>query len=107
MDAYYKYILPRYILPFSFGNVDSRDYHGFSWFHNCFLPFPLVFPHVSPGVLTVLFGVFPVSSQCFPCFLFWIFRILATEMYKLTNNLSLRIMNRVFKLNSDIRYGLR
>ena len=34
-------------------------------------------------------------------------QILATEMYKLINNLSLTIMNRVFKLNSDSRYNLR
>ena len=31
-------------------------------------------------------------------------KILATEMYKLVNNLSPPIMNRVFKLNSDSRY---
>ena len=34
-------------------------------------------------------------------------QILATEMYKLVNNLSPPIMNRVFKLNSDIPYNLR
>ena len=34
-------------------------------------------------------------------------QILATEMYKLINNLSPPIMNRVFKLNSDSRYNLR
>ena len=34
-------------------------------------------------------------------------QILATEMYKLVNNLSPPIMNRVFKLNSDSRYNLR
>ena len=32
---------------------------------------------------------------------------LATEMYKLVNNLSLPIMNRVLKLNSDSYYNLR
>ena len=32
---------------------------------------------------------------------------LATEMYKLLNNLSLPIMNRVLKLNSDSYYNLR
>ena len=34
-------------------------------------------------------------------------QILATEMYKLINNLSPIIMNRVFKLNSGSRYNLR
>ena len=34
-------------------------------------------------------------------------QILATEMYKLINNLSPTIMNRVFKMNSDSRYNLR
>ena len=34
-------------------------------------------------------------------------QILATEMYKLINNLSPPIMNRVFKLNSDSGYSLR
>ena len=34
-------------------------------------------------------------------------QILATEMYKLIKNLSLPIMNRVFKLNSDSRYNMR
>ena len=32
-------------------------------------------------------------------------QILATEMYKLVNNLSPSIMNRVFKLNSVSRYN--
>ena len=34
-------------------------------------------------------------------------QILATEMYKLVNNISPPIMNRVFKLNSDSHYNLR
>ena len=34
-------------------------------------------------------------------------QILATESYKLINNLSPPITNRVFKLNSDSRYNLR
>ena len=34
-------------------------------------------------------------------------QILATEMYKLINNLSPRIMKRVFKPYSDSRYNLR
>ena len=33
-------------------------------------------------------------------------QILATEMYKLNNNLSSPIMNKVFKLNSDSHYNL-
>ena len=34
-------------------------------------------------------------------------QVLATEMYKLIKNLSPPVMNRIFKLNSDIRYNLR
>ena len=34
-------------------------------------------------------------------------QFLATEIYKLINNLSPPIMNCVFKLNSDIRYNVR
>ena len=34
-------------------------------------------------------------------------QILATQMYKLVNNLSPPIMNRVFKLNSGSRYNVR
>ena len=34
-------------------------------------------------------------------------QVLATEMYKLISNLSPPVMNRIFKLNSDIRYNLR
>ena len=34
-------------------------------------------------------------------------QILATEMYKLVNNLSPTIMNRAFKPKSDSRYNLR
>ena len=47
--AYDKCILRRYILPFCFGKVNSRNYHGdslnvtFFRFPNCFLPFSLVF----------------------------------------------------------------
>ena len=57
IDAYHRYILPRYMLPFCFGNLNFRNYHGdsrnvmFPRFPNCFQPFPLVFPHVSPGFL--------------------------------------------------------
>ena len=47
--AYDKCILRRYILPFCFGKVNSRNYHGdslnvtFFRFPNCFLPFSPVF----------------------------------------------------------------
>ena len=34
-------------------------------------------------------------------------KTLATEMFKLVNNISLPIMNRVLKLNSDSYYNLR
>ena len=42
IDAYHRCILPRYIWPFCFGNLNSRDYHCdslnimFSGFLNCF-----------------------------------------------------------------------
>ena len=42
----------------------------FPWLPNCFLSFPLVFPHVSPGVSLVSFHVSPVSLQYFSLFLF-------------------------------------
>ena len=53
-----------------------RDYYGYSLnvmfpqFPNHFLPFPMVVLHVSPGVFTIPSGVFTVSSQSFPRFLF-------------------------------------
>ena len=53
-----------------------RDYHGdsldvmFPQFPNHFLPFPMVFPHVSPSVSTISSGVLTVSLQCFPRFFF-------------------------------------
>ena len=67
IDAYRRCILPRYILQFCFGNSNSRDFLNviFSRFHNCFLPFPLVFPHVSPGVSTARFGVFSAVFHLF------------------------------------------
>ena len=67
IDAYHRYILRRYILPSCFGNLNSRACQGdslnvmFPRFLNCFQPFPLVFPHVSPGVSTFPHSVFPVS----------------------------------------------
>ena len=72
VNAFRRCILPKYILPFFFRNLNFRDYDGdslnvmFPWFSNCFLPFPQVFPHVS----TVSFGVSPIFRQCFLCFLF-------------------------------------
>ena len=53
-----------------------RDYYGyyldvmFPQFPNHFLPFPMVVLHVSRGVFAIPSGVFTVSSQCFPRFLF-------------------------------------
>ena len=53
-----------------------RDYYSdslnvlFYQFPNYLLPFPVVFPHVSPSVTTISLGVSTVSSQCFPHFLF-------------------------------------
>ena len=49
--------------------VDSLDVM-FPQFPNHLLPFPMVFPHVSPGVSTISSGVSTVSPQCFPHFLF-------------------------------------
>ena len=65
----------RYILPFCLGNLSSCDYQGdsvndmFARFPNYFLPFPLVVPHVCPGISTVSFVISPVSWHCFPSFL--------------------------------------
>ena len=76
IDAFHRYVLPRYFLLFCFGILNACDYPGdffnvmFPRFPNCFLLFPLMFPHVSPGVSAVSFVVSPVSLQCFPCFLF-------------------------------------
>ena len=53
-----------------------HDYYGdsldvmFPQFPNHFLPFPMVFPHVSPSVSTISPGVSAVSPQCFPRFVF-------------------------------------
>ena len=53
-----------------------RDYSGdsldvmFSQFPNHFLPFPMVFPHVSPSFSTISSGVSTVFPSCFPRFLF-------------------------------------
>ena len=53
-----------------------RDYYGdsldvmFPQFPNHFLPFPMMFPHVSPSVSTISSGVSTVSPQCLPPFLF-------------------------------------
>ena len=58
------------------GKILVYDYYAdsldvmFSQFPNHFLPFAMVFPHVSPSVSTTSLGVFTVSPQCFPCFLF-------------------------------------
>ena len=53
-----------------------RDYYGdsldvmFAQFLNHFLPFSMVFPHVSLTVSMISSGVSTVSRQCFPSFLF-------------------------------------
>ena len=56
IDAYHKYILP-----FGFGDLNSNFHNNspnvnFPRFSNSFLPFSLVFPHVSSGVSAVSFG---------------------------------------------------
>ena len=49
------------------------DYYGdsldvmFPQFPNHFLPFPMVFSHVSSSVSMISSGVSTVSPQCFPC----------------------------------------
>ena len=49
-----------------------RDYYGdsldvmFPQFPNHFLPFPMVFPHVSSSVSTISLGVSTVFRECFP-----------------------------------------
>ena len=59
-----------------------RDYYGnslndmFPQFPNHFLPFPMVFPHVSLSVSTISSGVSTISPHCFPHFLFWILRFI-------------------------------
>ena len=73
-DAFHKYTLMRHILLFYFRNINSHDYYRdsinvmFPRFPPCFLPFPLVFLHVSPGVCMVSLGVSSVSpvSPLFP-----------------------------------------
>lgn len=51
---------------------NSLDYHDdslnvvFPWFRNCFLPFPLFFSQVSPGVYTLSLSVYPVSVSVSP-----------------------------------------
>ena len=77
IDAYHRDFLPRYILPFCFGNLNPRDYHGdslsvmFPRFSNFFLPFPLVF---SACFSRCFYGFL----RCFSCFpaLFPLFPIL-------------------------------
>ena len=72
IDAYDRYILPKYVFPFFYGNLNSCNYYGDSinvmcpWLPNCFLPFPLVLSHVSPGVYMVSFGVSPVFYSVSP-----------------------------------------
>ena len=50
--ARHGYILPRYILPFCFQNLNSRDYNVDS-LPNCFLPFAMVFLHVFPSACSL------------------------------------------------------
>ena len=64
------------ICPFRF----LRNFYGnsldfmFPHFPNLFLPFSMVFPHISPGVSTISSGFSTVFPQCFPHFLFSILR---------------------------------
>ena len=52
---------------------DSLDVM-FPQFLNHFLPFSMVFLHVSPSVSAIFSGASTVSPQCFPGFLFLILR---------------------------------
>ena len=100
IDAYHRYILPRYISPFGFRKLNSRGYHCdsldvmFPRFPNCFLPFPLVFPHVSPNVSTVSFGISPVSYFRF-CDLHSCGYVLLTRLARKTTS---NITNSLFTL---------
>ena len=72
IDAYDRYIYSRYILPFCFGNLSSRDYHGdslnvtFPRFPYCFPPFPLgvsaFFSRCFYG-FSALFSLFPILDS--------------------------------------------
>ena len=68
IDAYHRYISRATFCRFLSGTQISQhgDCHNviFSRFPNYFLPLPLVFPHVSPSVSTVSFGVSSGSPQC-------------------------------------------
>ena len=101
IDAYHWYIYPRNILLFHFGNLNSRDYQGgplnfmFPRFPNCFLPFLLVFLHVSSGVSTVSSGVFFVSPKCSRVFYF---RFCISQLADIG-------MGKIFKKNIE-RFGI-
>ena len=66
IDAYDRYILPRYTLSFCFRNLNSRDYHGD--YLNVMFPRPNLFPTVSPGISACFSWCFYRFLRCFPCF---------------------------------------
>ena len=65
IDAYRRYNLLRYALPFPFGNLNSHDYQSDS-LNVRFFWFPTVFPGASECVSMAYLGFFPVSPQFFP-----------------------------------------
>ena len=87
IDAYH-----RYMLPFCFEKLKSRNYYGdslnvvspvFSLFSTASLDVCTCM--FSPVVSTVFYGASPISPQCFPCFLFCGLRNLCFEFLDSSN----------------------
>ena len=53
----------------------------------CFLPFPMVFPHVSPSVSTISSGVSTVSAQCSPVSYFRFYDYILSKDGKMAKSL--------------------
>ena len=87
---------------------DSLDVM-FPQFPNHFLLFPMVFPHVCPSVSTISSGVFTVSPQCFPCFLFQILRFMKLYYFKKDLKYEVHIFTQIDvpRSNKSIGLGLK